>query len=278
MHLLIAREAVDAHLSVAGDIIDPKADLRQKAKAAAKAGKFYAGWLPTLVTGKGQLPTSFSEFGPLAGPSALCRTGQPPTGAQHLLRDVAVAGQARAQAAVPGPDRGYRGGAVRDDRGLRPGTARPGGRYHRRTRRRVLPSGPGSGRAAVRSSSGTTATTPTSRWLAAYLTVATPGSKKGSSTRRSRDRGSLRTAAAQASPMCTAPYADRGQTRRLFFRSAETYSAGSRKSPKCFDARGRRHLPRIALQTPAARSSRLAISNPRPPTDRIISNNSLGGS
>jgi len=66
MHLLIAREAVDTHLAVAGDIIDPEADPRSKARAAAKAGKFYARWLPTLVTGKGQLPTSFTEFGPLA--------------------------------------------------------------------------------------------------------------------------------------------------------------------------------------------------------------------
>lgn len=66
MHLMLAREAVDAHLSVAGDIIDPEADLRHKAKAAAQAGRFYARWLPTLVTGKGQLPTSFTEFGPLA--------------------------------------------------------------------------------------------------------------------------------------------------------------------------------------------------------------------
>ncbi|WP_019973339.1 acyl-CoA dehydrogenase family protein [Mycobacterium sp. 141] len=66
MHLMLAREAVDAHLSVAGDIIDPEADLRDKARAAAQAGKFYARWLPTLVTGKGQLPTSYSEFGPLA--------------------------------------------------------------------------------------------------------------------------------------------------------------------------------------------------------------------
>ena len=67
MHLMIAREAVDAHLSVAGDIIDPQADTRRKVKAAVKAGKFYARWLPTLATGKGQLPTSFTEFGPLAG-------------------------------------------------------------------------------------------------------------------------------------------------------------------------------------------------------------------
>ncbi|KHO24758.1 acyl-CoA dehydrogenase family protein [Mycolicibacterium setense] len=66
MHLMLAREAVDAHLSVAGDIIDPDTDLKHKAQAAAQAGKFYARWLPTLVTGKGRLPTAFSEFGPLA--------------------------------------------------------------------------------------------------------------------------------------------------------------------------------------------------------------------
>ncbi|HEY4004402.1 MAG TPA: acyl-CoA dehydrogenase family protein [Pseudonocardia sp.] len=66
MHLLIAREAVDAHLAVAGDIIDPEVEIKDKAKAAAKAGGFYARWLPKLVAGKGQMPTSFSEFGPLA--------------------------------------------------------------------------------------------------------------------------------------------------------------------------------------------------------------------
>jgi alkylation response protein AidB-like acyl-CoA dehydrogenase len=66
MHLLIAREAVDAHLSVAGDIIDPEATREQKARAAARAGGFYARWLPTLVTGAGQRPGSYAEFGPLA--------------------------------------------------------------------------------------------------------------------------------------------------------------------------------------------------------------------
>src|SRR4051794_19643615 len=66
MHLVIAREAVDAHLSVAGDIIDPDAAMSAKAKAAARAGGFYAKWLPTLVLGKGQAPSAFNEFGPLA--------------------------------------------------------------------------------------------------------------------------------------------------------------------------------------------------------------------
>ncbi|MEG8280533.1 acyl-CoA dehydrogenase family protein [Streptomyces sp. AHA2] len=62
MHLLIAREAVDAHLSVAGDLIDPEKSLGDKAKAGANAGAFYAKWLPRLVAGPGQLPTSFAEF------------------------------------------------------------------------------------------------------------------------------------------------------------------------------------------------------------------------
>ncbi|MEV0392545.1 acyl-CoA dehydrogenase family protein [Polymorphospora rubra] len=67
MHLLIAREAVDAHLSVAGDIIDPDADLARKARAGARAGAFYARWLPTLAVGRGQTPTGYAEYGPLAG-------------------------------------------------------------------------------------------------------------------------------------------------------------------------------------------------------------------
>jgi alkylation response protein AidB-like acyl-CoA dehydrogenase len=67
MHLLIAREAVDAHLSVAGDIIDPDAGLGRKARAGARAGVFYAKWLPTLAVGKGQAPRAYHEFGLLAG-------------------------------------------------------------------------------------------------------------------------------------------------------------------------------------------------------------------
>jgi alkylation response protein AidB-like acyl-CoA dehydrogenase len=66
MHLLIAREAVDQHLAVAGDILDPKTSNGDKAKAALNAGKFYASWFPKLTVGAGQHPGSFDEFGPLA--------------------------------------------------------------------------------------------------------------------------------------------------------------------------------------------------------------------
>ncbi|WP_228980079.1 acyl-CoA dehydrogenase family protein [Streptomyces sp. DH12] len=62
MHLLIAREAVDAHLAVAGDIIDPDKTLGDKAKAGAQAGVFYARWLPKLVAGPGRLPGAYGEF------------------------------------------------------------------------------------------------------------------------------------------------------------------------------------------------------------------------
>ncbi|MGC4945287.1 acyl-CoA dehydrogenase family protein [Streptomyces sp. DT224] len=68
MHLLIAREAVDAHLKVAGDIIDPDKPLSAKAKAGANAAGFYATWLPKLVAGPGQLPTAYAEFHPAGHP------------------------------------------------------------------------------------------------------------------------------------------------------------------------------------------------------------------
>ena len=67
MRLFIAREAVDAHLTAAGELIEPGVPAGRKARAAAKAGGFYAKWLPTLVTGKGQQPGAYAEFGPLAG-------------------------------------------------------------------------------------------------------------------------------------------------------------------------------------------------------------------
>jgi|CZKT01.1.fsa_nt_gi alkylation response protein AidB-like acyl-CoA dehydrogenase len=66
MRLFIAREAVDAHLAAAGDVIKPGLPAADKARAAAKAGGFYAKWLPTLVTGEGHRPGAYGDFGPLA--------------------------------------------------------------------------------------------------------------------------------------------------------------------------------------------------------------------
>jgi alkylation response protein AidB-like acyl-CoA dehydrogenase len=66
MHLLIAREAVDQHLQVAGDILDGETALKDKAQAAVSAGAFYAKWLPKLAVGEGHKPRAYDELGELA--------------------------------------------------------------------------------------------------------------------------------------------------------------------------------------------------------------------
>ncbi|MHC6222626.1 acyl-CoA dehydrogenase family protein [Arthrobacter sp. MMS24-S77] len=66
MRLLIAREAVDAHLSAAGELASADATLQEKARAAVGASGFYARWLPKLVAGAGMDPRSYGEFGRLA--------------------------------------------------------------------------------------------------------------------------------------------------------------------------------------------------------------------
>ncbi|WP_131683357.1 acyl-CoA dehydrogenase family protein [Pseudarthrobacter sp. YALA5] len=65
MRLLIAREAVDAHLAAAGALGSMDSSLQEKARAAVGASGFYAKWLPKLVAGAGMDPRSYSEFGRL---------------------------------------------------------------------------------------------------------------------------------------------------------------------------------------------------------------------
>jgi alkylation response protein AidB-like acyl-CoA dehydrogenase len=67
MHLMIAREAVDQHLQIAGDILLGDGSVGAKAKLAVKAAGFYAKWFPSLTVGEGQKPSAFAEFGSLAG-------------------------------------------------------------------------------------------------------------------------------------------------------------------------------------------------------------------
>ncbi|MGP4112452.1 acyl-CoA dehydrogenase family protein [Streptomyces sp. 4N509B] len=62
MRLFVAREAVDAHLKVAGDLVAPDTSFTQKRKAVVAATAFYARWLPSLTTGRGQLPLSYGDF------------------------------------------------------------------------------------------------------------------------------------------------------------------------------------------------------------------------
>jgi alkylation response protein AidB-like acyl-CoA dehydrogenase len=68
MRLFIAREALDPHLRLAGNLVNPKAakGLGDLAKTAVKAGLFYAAWYPARWIPRG-LPFSYGDFGHLAG-------------------------------------------------------------------------------------------------------------------------------------------------------------------------------------------------------------------
>lgn len=65
MHLFMAREAVDKHLEIAGDLIEPDKTLAQKAAVLPRMAAFYSWWYPTRWFGWGRWPR-YSEFGRLA--------------------------------------------------------------------------------------------------------------------------------------------------------------------------------------------------------------------
>jgi hypothetical protein len=65
MHLMIAREAVDKHMQVAGDLLNKKSSVWSKIKSIFKMAAFYTIWYPSKWIGWSHWP-KFSKFGKLS--------------------------------------------------------------------------------------------------------------------------------------------------------------------------------------------------------------------
>jgi alkylation response protein AidB-like acyl-CoA dehydrogenase len=65
MHLFIAREAVDKHLQVAGDVVMPGKTAKERLAGLARSAGFYGWWYPTRWLGWSLWPR-YGEFGRLA--------------------------------------------------------------------------------------------------------------------------------------------------------------------------------------------------------------------
>ncbi|PYP79037.1 MAG: acyl-CoA dehydrogenase, partial [Gemmatimonadetes bacterium] len=66
MRLFIAREAVDYHFKTAFALVDKESSGKEKFAALGRVAKFYPGWYLSRWLGRGAIPGSYGEFGPLA--------------------------------------------------------------------------------------------------------------------------------------------------------------------------------------------------------------------
>ena len=108
MHLLIAREAVDTHLAVGGDIIDKTLPTKQRAQGRGSRRWFLRG-LAAEVGGRCRpVALVVHRVRTARQATALRRAGIAPAGPIHVLRHVPLAGPAGVPAGVPRPHRRHR--------------------------------------------------------------------------------------------------------------------------------------------------------------------------
>ena len=194
MHLLIAREAVDAHLTAAGALAEADADLQQgegrgqgqrllrQVAAAARRRQGRRADVVRRVRPAGQAPAVRRAVVAQAGPPDLLRheplAGQLEHRQGFLGRIVDIGAELFAMAAACSPGRD----AAQRRRGARALGLRAG--------RRLLPAGPAAGRGAVRPAVAQHRRR-RPRLARAPWTASTPGSRTASSTRpRAPARGS----------------------------------------------------------------------------------------